>query len=320
MTQPEQAIAGILAIVAQRMKATSGKLDIVGCTSNTSRDKGTALARRRAIAVQDALIALGVPRNRLRIDARSLPAMPTRSSNPDDAIQAEQENRRVELVPADMELMAPVTLASVRKTTDPEIVHVRSTVNSYPGVASATLTVASKATSTTGTTANGAFNEQVNVATFMGTKPSPVVATLTVRDSAGTTVVERDTLPVALLTVERKRADRRADTEIERYSLILFAFNDDKITAEHESVLTHIRKKVQEGARVRIIGMTDSMGSSDYNLDLSRRRAKSVAGALGLPDSSIMAMGSTLPRFTNASPEGRAYNRTVVIEITTNVR
>jgi len=320
MTTPEQAMQGVLSIIADRMKTSKGQLTIIGSTSATPQDRGTALARRRAVAVRDQLVALGVPADRLRVQARNLPAMPTRSSHPDDGILAEQENRRVELVPSDPDLLMPVTLASVRRSITPEQAIVRTSVTSYPGVASASLRIRTAETSVESTSKDGIFAEGVAIPAFMGMRPSPLRATLTVTDSLGKTVIERDSIPVSLLTVERKRAERREDTEIERYSLILFAFNDASVTPEHERVLERIRERIRQGASVRIVGMTDSMGSSEYNRDLSRRRALSVAKALGLPESTIQAMGSTAPRFPNASPEGRAYNRTVVIEITTTVR
>jgi outer membrane protein OmpA-like peptidoglycan-associated protein len=122
-------------------------------------------------------------------------------------------------------------------------------------------------------------------------------------------------LPVSVLTAQRKRTERRGDAEVERYSLILFAFDDATVTNEHRQVLERIRTRMREGARVRILGMTDVMGASDYNLNLSRRRAEEVARALGLDKSVIEAVGARQPRFDNAAPEGRAYNRTVVIEV-----
>ncbi len=316
----DQAMHGVLAIVADRLRSTSSRVTLVGATSNTSRDKGLPLARSRALAVRNALVSLGVSADRIRIEARQLPAMPTRSSNADDAILAEQENRRVDIVPADPDVLLPITLASVRRTIRPEQAIARTAVISYPGVVSADLHVATPSHQSRASSTDGTMELALAVPQFLRERPSPLTSTLTVVDSLGATTVERDTVPISYLTVERKRAERRADTEIERYSLILFAFDDANVTADHARVLDRVRERIREGASVKIFGMTDSMGSSEYNRELSRRRALSVARALGLDATSIEALGSASPRFANASPEGRAYNRTVVIEITTNVR
>jgi outer membrane protein OmpA-like peptidoglycan-associated protein len=68
--------------------------------------------------------------------------------------------------------------------------------------------------------------------------------------------------------------------------------------------------------RVRIEAHTDSSGSDPYNLDLSNRRAKTVADYLaerGLDPSRLESEGhgEKRPIATNATPEGRALNRRV---------
>jgi outer membrane protein OmpA-like peptidoglycan-associated protein len=72
---------------------------------------------------------------------------------------------------------------------------------------------------------------------------------------------------------------------------------------------------------VQIVGYTDSRGSEQSNLDLSRRRAQAVAEELaagGVSPSRISTrgLGAADPMATNATPEGRAQNRRVVITVT----
>jgi outer membrane protein OmpA-like peptidoglycan-associated protein len=70
--------------------------------------------------------------------------------------------------------------------------------------------------------------------------------------------------------------------------------------------------------KVLIEGHTDSVGSDDYNIGLSERRARAVATELesrGIPDSQIQTLGrgKDMPVATNATPEGRQQNRRVEI-------
>jgi outer membrane protein OmpA-like peptidoglycan-associated protein len=70
-------------------------------------------------------------------------------------------------------------------------------------------------------------------------------------------------------------------------------------------------------------GHTDSVGSDSFNLDLSEQRAESVRKFLvaeGVSAYRITAIGfgEQFPLATNASPEGRAQNRRVEIEIRPN--
>ena len=68
-------------------------------------------------------------------------------------------------------------------------------------------------------------------------------------------------------------------------------------------------------------GHTDSTGSAEYNQQLSERRAATVKAAMvagGLPEAAVrpMGLGETDPIADNATEEGRAENRRVVIVVT----
>ncbi len=71
---------------------------------------------------------------------------------------------------------------------------------------------------------------------------------------------------------------------------------------------------------INVVGHTDSRGSEDSNLGLSRRRAQAVADALiadGVAAArvSIRGEGELRPVATNETPEGRAQNRRVEIDV-----
>ncbi|HHI77009.1 MAG TPA: OmpA family protein, partial [Gammaproteobacteria bacterium] len=71
---------------------------------------------------------------------------------------------------------------------------------------------------------------------------------------------------------------------------------------------------------VHIVGHTDSTGSADYNLDLSRRRAEVVADYLasrGVPRDRLRTegRGESEPRASNATAAGRQLNRRVEIYV-----
>ena len=73
-------------------------------------------------------------------------------------------------------------------------------------------------------------------------------------------------------------------------------------------------------SRVEVIGHTDNTGSAAYNMDLSQRRAMSVATVLrngGVSAARVVAYGrgEDQPVASNLSPEGRAQNRRVEIII-----
>jgi len=74
------------------------------------------------------------------------------------------------------------------------------------------------------------------------------------------------------------------------------------------------------GLHLEVEGHTDSVGSDDYNQQLSEKRAKAVRSYLvqqGIPDSAIVArgLGKSSPVATNDTPEGRQQNRRVEMVI-----
>mgnify|MGYP006305462819 CR=1 FL=1 len=78
-----------------------------------------------------------------------------------------------------------------------------------------------------------------------------------------------------------------------------------------------------DDTNVLIEGHTDSQGSEDYNLELSRRRAQSVANYLAgqqvdATRFTMMGYGEMQPVATNETPEGRRENRRVEIAIMAN--
>ncbi|MGE5324984.1 MAG: OmpA family protein [Actinomycetota bacterium] len=74
------------------------------------------------------------------------------------------------------------------------------------------------------------------------------------------------------------------------------------------------------GLHLEVDGYTDSVGSDDYNQQLSEHRAGAVRDYLvqqGIPDAAVVArgMGKSNPVATNDTPEGRQQNRRVEMVI-----
>jgi OOP family OmpA-OmpF porin len=97
-----------------------------------------------------------------------------------------------------------------------------------------------------------------------------------------------------------------------------FDFNKAKIRTVDEAVLDEAAEtmKANPGTAVHVNGYTDALGSEDYNLRLSERRAEAVAAYLenhGVPSSRLIPQGLGKTNFvaTNDTPEGRAQNRRV---------
>jgi outer membrane protein OmpA-like peptidoglycan-associated protein len=105
-------------------------------------------------------------------------------------------------------------------------------------------------------------------------------------------------------------------------SSITFDTDQDQVKSQFyptlNSVAIVLRKFNQ--TLVDVLGHTDSTGSASHNQDLSQRRAGSVASYLGSQGIdprrfAIIGYGASQPVATNATPDGRAQNRRVEIQI-----
>ncbi|MEJ6782970.1 OmpA family protein [Aminobacter sp. Piv2-1] len=105
-------------------------------------------------------------------------------------------------------------------------------------------------------------------------------------------------------------------------SNITFNTDQDAVKANFYPTLNSVAlvlKKFNQ-TTVDVFGHTDSTGDDNYNFDLSQRRALSVANYLSAQnvDSrrfAVTGFGETRPIASNGTPEGRAQNRRVEIQL-----
>ncbi|MCA1771563.1 MAG: OmpA family protein [Halomonas sp.] len=100
-----------------------------------------------------------------------------------------------------------------------------------------------------------------------------------------------------------------------------FEFDSAQLTSEARNVLNDVAERLVNNpdVRVRIEGHTDSVGSADYNKELSQDRAESVTAYLaerGVESDRMMAegFGEEQPVATNDTDAGRAENRRVELD------
>ena len=107
-----------------------------------------------------------------------------------------------------------------------------------------------------------------------------------------------------------------------------FYFDFDKATLrpENRELLSRIAGVLlaSEGYRLFVWGHTDDIGPSNYNQELSFRRASSVADYLqqaGVPDDvmKVQGFGKSSPRVANDTPQARQRNRRVEIGIVDSI-
>ena len=103
-------------------------------------------------------------------------------------------------------------------------------------------------------------------------------------------------------------------------SLILFDFDSERIKPESYPILENLAAALQNqlaDITIAVTGHTDNIGTDEYNLDLSERRANAVkiflVERLGIQASRLIAkgFGEAQPLADNATAQARAHNRRV---------
>jgi OmpA-OmpF porin, OOP family len=105
-----------------------------------------------------------------------------------------------------------------------------------------------------------------------------------------------------------------------------FGFDKDNLTKDAKEAIDQLAASVSttKGYIITIEGATDSVGSSDYNYDLSQRRANAVIQYLAAEKSVpaykiyLIGLGKDKPVESNKTRDGRAKNRRVDIHLMTN--
>jgi len=104
---------------------------------------------------------------------------------------------------------------------------------------------------------------------------------------------------------------------------IYFDFDKATLRPESKAELNNLIRLLQENPtmKIEIAGHTDSKGSDEYNICLSRARAKAVrdylveVGGIAPKRLVVVGYGESRPIASNATDEGRQLNRRVEFKI-----
>ena len=137
-------------------------------------------------------------------------------------------------------------------------------------------------------------------------------------------VVETSAMDSGLVTVNSAAMARSLTTtgHIALYG-ILFDFNSAVIKRESSTTLEEVAKLLEQqpSLKIYVVGHTDSVGGFSSNLQLSKRRAETVAAELtakhGISAGRLQAedVGLLVPVAPNDSEEERAKNRRVELVV-----
>jgi outer membrane protein OmpA-like peptidoglycan-associated protein len=314
----------LLNIVAHRLKYfPKATITLTGCTDDNDDEKANLeLARRRADSVKAYLVRVwNIDARRIRVGARTLPLSASNSLTKDGA----EENRRVEISASIPDILTPLVSRDTLRISNPPTLRFKPSITAEAGIKSWNISASQRGALLKEFSGNSDVSASLDweLSVEQGTVPTSldsIHTTIQATDNNDSTAAAKASIAVDYVSLQKKRIEQRGDTEIDRYSLILFDVRSATLSDANRRIVEFVKKNLRVDSKIGIIGYTDRLGEQQYNQSLAESRAKAVATSLGrASDLTIEAKGNS-NLYNNNLPEGRFYSRTVDIEVQTPVR
>ena len=231
-----------------------------------------------------------------------------------DRPMAEIENRRVELTSNDPEILRRAVVRAERPAREENEVFLEITTNEAISNWQATISGNGQRKSYGPFSGKAAYLDPtglVNSDDPEGTFTVEVVATT----ADGRTLSDKADFDLRL---------NESDALAERH-VLLFEYSEEDPDARSREFLDAVAPRVPNNSTVIISGFTDNIGNDDFNKNLSQERADMVNKMLldrtkaegKTVSTRAIGFGEDSDRhpYKNDRPEGRMYNRTVIIDI-----
>lgn len=248
--------------------------------------------------------------NRLSVEGRGVPQLPS-SIKTDEGLA---ENRRVEFVTSTHEILEPFIVEDTLLRAQVPMLYLRprnvqpEAIQSWNIVARQNDRVVTRFGGEGGIDSKGIVWSILLDRHLEIDSGVPLSITLQVQLYNGTVLHASHELPASV--------ERTVTNKVEQYNLVVFGYNSSELTESHNRIVKTIKRMIGNDSQVHIVGYADKTGNHDYNKKLSEKRAENVASALGIPLSQSRGVGSSELLFSNDTPEGRFFCRTVRIFVT----
>ena len=321
-----------LNILGDRLrKYPTATVTLIGSTSNTGIERGNlALARSRAEAVKEYLVTIWkIDPTRIKIQARQLPERPSPVTTP----EGQGENRRVEFRVEDERVTDPITVTNIEHLATPDRILLKPAIEteSQAGILRTYASIGANGIELQSFSSTGSNQSTQKMWAPSEETLSHLQDSLSIEydvwDSVGNHAHAHSSIPLDVTRVSSDRPER-----IERFSLILFDFDEARVEKRNERAIEQAAEMIPKipVQQILIQGFTDETGDPTHNDALSEERAAQVKQRLdellaahNTPEPANVqteGRGSRDLLYDNRLPEGRFFSRTVNITIQRGVR
>jgi outer membrane protein OmpA-like peptidoglycan-associated protein len=312
-----------LDIVGERMRENpEAQLTITGTIDSVNEKDNYSLALARADFAKEYLTKnYDISDERIIVKSIGLPEKPSSLKDPDGIA----ENRRIELKSNNPKILEPIIIQKENQAiAEPNLIEFVPYVESTDSVTEWKLTIYQSGEEVRSFVGQGipGYIAWVIIPNELIKSEIPVEYVLWVKNEKGESKESAGTIPVDYYSYTRKKTEELPDKTIAKFSLILFDFDDDKISEEDMEIINRdILPLINFNSTVKIFGYTDRIGEEGYNKSLAQRRANTVKDYLQSKVKSAKyeasGVGESELLFDNDNPVGRQLSRTVQIYILT---
>jgi len=318
----------ILNIIGRRMEENNdAEITLTGCNSNFALEENNLeLSYSRAFEVKSYLKYIwGIDASRIHIKKQNLPDKASTSRNN----EGRSENQRVEIISDHPEILKTVISTYIETFSNTHTLTISPRILSDYAIDTWEITLRGDGVIIGNITGEDNISNRYDFdlnSSGLGKVESydNLTAELVLTDRMDNKLTSSPvTTPIKHLKREEMIALAIGQKITEKYALILFDFNQSTMGEKNKAILNQIVKRINllPEATVKITGYTDTIGKREYNLALSKKRANSVYKSIMKDKTinkeriSVHGNGPDNTFYDNTQPEGRALNRTVIIQL-----
>ena len=310
-----------LNVVGKRLSDDpNATLLVAGITFGKSKspvDKKLALARAETVS-HYLRTTWNIAPNRIRTTTHPLGEETVAELDSDGVSEA----NRVEMTSNSFDVLKPVMGNDTIKNVTPPVVRFHPSVTSPEPIAAWSINVSQEGKTLKSFSGKSTPPSSLDWTLADDPKaipkfPGNIDYSLTITGAHNENVMASGSLPVEQVSLRKKKVQRIADREIEKFNLLLFDLQSSELNEANKQIIALIQKNLKPVSTVTIVGRTDRTGDAEINRKLSLERARNTAKALGVSNADIRGIGSETIIYDNNLPEGRALSRTVDIIVET---
>ncbi len=293
----------LLARIAEIIKKNpNSSIVLQSATSNEPNEqKLPELSSSRANSVKQALINLGIPQNKIKLEVLTYPKNPSNQDFPEGI----EENQRVDIIVKNAPLQEYVDLqkyANFKGAAKVELMALDldgKSVDISNNLSTTKLNISK----------SGTYEIPLDYRLDDNYKPDELVLNYNLN---GKQLSVKETINYDEFT--KKQVDLNLNNFV---AILRFDYNSAIISEANKQLLQQLAEKLPDGSTIQILGSTDELGTAQRNAVLAEERAQNTMNYINSISKGkfTIEIGTSQEKFNESTPQGRFLNRSIRIRV-----